>query len=71
MTRALLAIGFAIVLAACGGGAQELLDTAKLEETQNNPTHARELYEEVARRFPGTPEAATAQERLQALGAHK
>ena len=55
------------LLAGCGGGAQELLDTARLEEVQNNPTHARELYQEVLRRYPGAPEARTAEERLGAL----
>lgn len=51
----------------CGGGAGELLDTAQFEEVQNNPGHARELYEEIVRRYPGTEEARTAAERLRAL----
>jgi hypothetical protein len=55
------------LLQGCGGGAQELLDTARLEETQRNVPHARELYEEIVRRFPGTPEAETAAARLRAL----
>ena len=64
--------GTALLLAAlllgCGGGARELLDTAQLEETQRNLPHARELYQELLRRYPNTPEAATAAERLKALG---
>jgi TolA-binding protein len=57
-----------LALAACGsGGAEALLETAKLEEIQNNPTHARALYEEIVRRYPGSPEAKTADERLRAL----
>jgi TolA-binding protein len=44
------------------------MDTAALEEQQSNPTHARELYREVIQRFPGTPEAAKAGERLRQLG---
>jgi TolA-binding protein len=57
------------VLLGCGSGAQELLETARLEEVQNNPTHARELYEELLRRYPDTAEARTAAERVRALSA--
>ena len=64
MTRATLLAG---VLLGCGGGARELPDTAQLEETQRNLPHARELYQEVLRRYPNSPEAATAAARLQAL----
>jgi TolA-binding protein len=55
-------------LIGCGGGAKDLLDTAQLEETQRNLPHARELYQEVLRRYPNSPEAAAAAARLQALG---
>jgi TolA-binding protein len=58
----------AAVLLGCGSGAKELLDTAQLEETQRNIPHARELYQAVVSRYPHTPEAATAAERLRALG---
>jgi hypothetical protein len=58
----------AVLLHGCGGGARELLDTAQLEETQRNLPHARELYQDLLRRYPGTPEAATAAQRLKALG---
>ncbi|MCW5890385.1 MAG: hypothetical protein KIT14_07510 [bacterium] len=58
----------ALALTGCGGsGASDMIDTARLEETQNNPEHATEIYQEVLRKYPGTPEAAIAQERLQAL----
>lgn len=71
MTR-IARLGGALVLAAalagCGGsGASEMIDTARLEETQNNPKHATEIYQEVLRKYPGTPEAAVAQERLDAI----
>ncbi len=55
------------LLAACGGGAKELLDTAQFEELQRNTTHARELYRQIVEQYPGAPEAATAAERLKAL----
>jgi len=67
VSPAWLSLFVCAVLAGCGGGARELLDTARLEEVQNNPTHARELYEELVRRYPETPEARTAGERLRAL----
>ena len=58
-----------VALLGCGSGPKELLDTARFEEVQNNPTHARELYEELMRRYPDTPEARTAGERVRALSA--
>jgi len=68
-TRRLGAVlGLAVLLHACGGSAKELLDTAQLEETQRNLPHARELYQELLRRYPNSPEAATAAGRLKALG---
>ena len=67
--RALLLAAVLVPFAGCGGGPKDLLDTARLEEVQNNPTHARELYDEVVRRYPDTPEARTAAERLRALSA--
>jgi hypothetical protein len=64
----LTALLLAATLTGCGGsGASDMIDTARLEETQNNPTHATEIYQEVLRKYPGTPEAAVAQERLDAL----
>jgi len=43
------------------------METARFEELQNNPDHARELYQDVVRRYPGTPEARDAEERLRTL----
>jgi len=63
--RALAAL--VLLLAACGSGARELMETAEFEEIQKNAVHARELYAEVVRRYPGSPEAAKATERLKAL----
>jgi TolA-binding protein len=58
-----------VLLLGCGSGPKELLETAQLEEVQNNPTHARELYEELVHRYPESPEARTAGERVRALSA--
>jgi len=67
--KTLAALVLAGCLAACGGGgAKELLDTAEFEELQKNPAHARELYQEIVTKYPGSPEATKAAERLQALG---
>jgi TolA-binding protein len=60
-----------LALAACGGGADELYETAQFEELQRNTTHARELYQEIVTKYPDSPEAAKAKERLQALEAAK
>lgn len=60
-----------LLLAACGDGAAQILETAKFEELQRNTTHARELYQEILRSYPSSPEAATAKERLAALDAQK
>jgi TolA-binding protein len=60
---------FSLTLAACGGGAGELYETAQFEELQRNTKHARELYQEIIRKYPEAPEAAKAKERLAALDA--
>lgn len=68
--RAMLAALMFLVLAAggCGGdGAQELFETAQFEERQNNPAHARELYQEVMTKYPQSEYAKKAEERLRVL----
>ena len=71
MTKTTTAIIFALGLAACGGAAAQMLETAKFEELQRNTTHARELYQQILQSHPNSPEAATAKERLAALDAQK
>ena len=56
-----------VLLAGCGGGAGSLLETAQFEELQQNKTHARQLYEQILREYPSSPEATTARERLAAF----
>lgn len=63
------AVAASLLLAAgCGDGAKSKLDTAELEEQQHNLKHAKQLYAEIVKEHPGTPEAATAAARLEALG---
>jgi TolA-binding protein len=57
------------LLAGCSDDPEALLDTAQLEEKQNNPDHARELYERIVRDDPETLAATIAHERLKALDA--
>jgi TolA-binding protein len=55
-------------LAACSGDKpKELLETAEFEERQHNVAHAKQLYEEIVRSHPSSPQAETARARLAAL----
>ena len=57
-------------LAGCTGDKwKELFDTAQFEEKQHNTEHARQLYEEIVKKYPGTQFATNASERLQAINA--
>jgi TolA-binding protein len=71
MIRTIAVLALTILLSACGNGAKETLETAQFEELQRNTTHARELYQEILRKHPESPEAATAKERLAALDGAK
>lgn len=57
------------VLAAggCQDKAAQLFDIAQFEEVQNNPQHARELYEQIVAEYPDGEQAARARERLTVL----
>lgn len=68
--RTLVAAGALLAtLAACsGGGAAQLLETARFEEVQRNLPHARKLYREILDKYPGTPQAEEARARLSAIG---
>lgn len=64
----ILALVCAFGLSACAqDGGKELFDTAKFEELQNNKEHARELYEEVMKKYPKSEYARKAEERLREL----
>jgi TolA-binding protein len=70
MMRTFLAVLIFLSLAVfgCQGKeAQQLFDTAQLEELQNNHGHARSLYEEILKKYPDSAVAAKARERLSAM----
>lgn len=60
-------IGMTAVAGCSGDGGKELYETARFEEQQHNTGHARQLYEEIVRKHPGTDYATRAAERLQAM----
>ena len=61
-------VHFFTALTACTGDqGEQQLEIAQLEEKQNNIEHALKLYEEVVRKYPDSPNAKIAQERLNAL----
>lgn len=62
------AVVLCVVLAACSGDKpKELLETAELEERQHNVVHAKQLYEDLVRLYPSSPQAETARKRLASL----
>ena len=70
MTRTISSLALVLVMAlvACSSdNAKELLETAELEERQQNETHAKQLYQDVIRLYPSSKEADTARTRLAAL----
>lgn len=46
---------------------KELFETAQFEEKQNNREHARKLYQEIVTKYPSSPLAKQAAERVAAL----
>lgn len=64
------ALTLVLLLGGCTGDkAKELLETAEFEERQMNVPHAKELYQELIRLYPSSPQAQTARERLAKLNA--
>lgn len=70
MKRLLLVLFTALsLLGGCSSDkSKELFETAQFEEKQNNRDHARKLYQEIVEKYPDSPVAKQAQERLTALG---
>lgn len=67
MRKMLMALCCALLLAGCGDRPRELYETAQFEERQFNADHAARLYREIVERYPDSPYAAQARERLAAL----
>ncbi|MBF0320747.1 MAG: hypothetical protein HQL01_13190 [Nitrospirae bacterium] len=64
----ILAATAAIVLSSCGGESpKSMFETAQFEELQNNQKHAKELYEEILKKYPNTDYAQKSRERLEKL----
>ena len=65
----ILMIILAMALLGCSGNnAEQLFDTAKLEELQDDREHATKLYQEIIEKYPESEYAKRAKERLSALG---
>lgn len=59
----------AVALGGCSGDkGKELFETAQFEEKQNNKEHAQKLYQEIVEKYPDSPQAKLAKERLAELG---
>jgi len=70
MKKIVLLLVAASLMALAGCSAEkgkEQFDTAQFEEKQNNRDHAIKLYEEIVQKYPDSPFAAKARERLTAL----
>jgi TolA-binding protein len=66
--KKILAIMFLFLfLISCSDKAAEMYDLAKFEEIQNNPEHATQIYKEIIEKYPNSPQANEAAERLDAI----
>jgi hypothetical protein len=63
----LLFIGCSALTACSNDQGRQQMEIAQFEEKQNNREHAIKLYEEVVRKYVGSPNAKIAQERLNTL----
>lgn len=64
----LAAVVLAVTLIGCpGSGAQEMLETAQLEEVQDNHENARKIYQKIVEQYPDSPHADKARARLEAI----
>ncbi len=68
MKRLIFIAALVMVLGSCGGDSpKSMFDTAQLEELQNNPKHAIEIYEEIVNKYPNTEFAKKSKERIEKL----
>jgi outer membrane protein assembly factor BamD (BamD/ComL family) len=67
-----LVVAILLACSACSPDkGKEQFDTAQFEEKQNNKEHAIQLYEEIVKKYPDSPYAKTAAERLNTLRGRK
>jgi len=66
-----LLICLIIALCGCSDKAEEIFETAKLEELQNADDHAMRLYQEILEKYPESEYAQKAKERLSAMKVKK
>jgi outer membrane protein assembly factor BamD (BamD/ComL family) len=65
---AIIVIAFALAVAGCSDKkAREKYETAQFEELQKNYVHARELYQEIIKKYPESEYAKEASQRLKEL----
>lgn len=67
MKKGLLVCFLMVALAGCGDRAKDLYETAQFEEQQFNRAHAIQLYREVVEKYPSSPYAEPARQRLSEL----
>jgi outer membrane protein assembly factor BamD (BamD/ComL family) len=65
--RRCLAACLLLLLASCGNKAKDIYDTAQLEEKQNNKPHATKLYRQIVEKYPDSPYASQAKNRMAEL----
>ena len=68
--KRLVVLGLVLIglMGACSvDKSKELFETAQFEEKQNNREHAMQLYQEIVTKYPKSPLAKQAQERLATL----
>uniref|UniRef100_C6E0P9 Lipoprotein n=1 Tax=Geobacter sp. (strain M21) TaxID=443144 RepID=C6E0P9_GEOSM len=63
----LMMLVLALAAACSSDKSKELFETAQFEEKQNNKEHAKKLYQEIVDKYPDSPLAKQAQERVAAL----
>ena len=71
ITKSLTCVAFTLCLffsvAGCGESPEQMFETARFEELQNNQSHARELYERIIQTHPDSDFAKKATLRLAEL----
>jgi outer membrane protein assembly factor BamD (BamD/ComL family) len=67
MKKTVLAFFLFVALVGCGDRAKDLYQTAQFEEQQFNRAHAIKLYSEVVDKYPSSPYAEPARQRLAEL----